>query len=259
MAHQPAGPVVEHRVPEATPHGADVSPGGCAGPHRNTSDRQGFGKDWPRVAATIAAAMPPRSVVLAAVLAVILAGCDGRERSFAIPQRTQCPAVGCGAVGPLPTAPLPRSAVGRPRLAAVRPTRPALARPSWPRAKPSTRPWSRPIPPASPTGMPVARCKVFEIAAEVDGTLMAAVRLSSPPAYDNLDLFLIDLGRGYVLAAIRKKRRVGVVAGHGRIQLRHRGDGLLRPAGRVPAERRGGARMIPCCRRCRWVPRWRSD
>jgi hypothetical protein len=45
-----------------------------------------------------------------------------------------------------------------------------------------------------------ARCKVFEITPDVDGTLLAAVRLSSPPAYDKLTLFLIELGGRSVAA-----------------------------------------------------------
>ena len=44
------------------------------------------------------------------------------------------------------------------------------------------------------------RCKAFEITAPYDGTLTVAVRLASPAGGDNLDLFLIDPGRAYVIA-----------------------------------------------------------
>ena len=44
------------------------------------------------------------------------------------------------------------------------------------------------------------RCKVFEITAPVDGTMTVDVRSGSPQGSDNLDLFLIDPGRAYVIS-----------------------------------------------------------
>jgi hypothetical protein len=146
--------------------------------------------------------MAPNKILPAALLAMIFAGCDGPQRSF----------------GYLTSPSTPPSA-GTP---------PA---PSPPNAPPPNAPPVGPTPPGGgPTYTPgvgttavasgdtvdsivavtdpacfynwdaTGRCKVFEITPSVDGVLTAEVRLSSPPAYDNLDLFLVDLSRAYVTA-----------------------------------------------------------
>ena len=146
--------------------------------------------------------MRARCVVLAAVLAVTLAGCDGAERSFAY---LTAPSAPPSAVAP--PAPPPPSA-GPPTAPPVGPT-PSGGGPTYTPGVGTIVVASGQVvdsvvvltdPSCFANWDASARCKVFEITPDVDGTLMAAVRLSSPPAFDNLTLFLIDLSRGYVTA-----------------------------------------------------------
>jgi hypothetical protein len=140
--------------------------------------------------------MPPLGVVLAAVLTVILAGCESPERSFGLltapspVASTPTPPAPNPPGGPSEDTPIPGSgpdyrvgtitvASGQTVDSRIEPTDPAC----WPN-------WD-----AS------GRCKAFEITAPFDGTLMVAVRMTTPAALDTLDLFLIDPGRAYVISS----------------------------------------------------------
>ena len=140
--------------------------------------------------------MPPRRVVLAAVLAVLVAGCDGRERSFRYLSAPFAPTSVGAPPAPNPPSPAPRGPTP--------PGGPSYTPGVGTTAVASGETVDSIVVEADPACFPdwdaSARCKVFEITPEIDGTLTAAVRLSWPPAYENLDLFLIDLGRAYVTA-----------------------------------------------------------
>lgn len=143
--------------------------------------------------------MPSRSVVLAAVLIVTLAGCDGAGRSF-----TDLTAP--SATLPVPVSPAPGPPVPSPGLPEDTPI---------PGSGPDYRVGTIPVAsgqtvdsrtePTDPACWPnwdaSGRCKVFEITAPFDGTLMVAVRMTTPAAHDTLDLFLIDPGRAYVISS----------------------------------------------------------
>ena len=147
-------------------------------------------------------AMAPDKVLPAALLAVIFTGCDGPQPSFGyLTAPTATPSAGA------PPAPSPPNAP---------PPNPPPVGPTPPGGGPTYTPGVGTTVVASGDTVDSivvltdpscfynwdasGRCKVFEITAPVDGVLTAAVRLSSPPAYDNLSLFLIDLSRAFVVA-----------------------------------------------------------
>jgi hypothetical protein len=140
-------------------------------------------------------------VLPAAALAVLLAGCSDSERRPRFPTAPT-------AAAPPPTTPAPTPV----------PTPPPSGGPPEDQPIPGSGPTHRvgTIPVASgqtvdsrteptdpacwPNWDASGRCKAFEITAPSDGTLTVAARLASPAGGDNLDLFLIDPGRAYVVS-----------------------------------------------------------
>jgi hypothetical protein len=144
--------------------------------------------------------MRPRHVLPPALLAVVLAGCDGPHRSFGyLTAPSALPSAGAPPAAPPPNTPPPNAP----------PVGPTTGGPIYQPGVGTTAVASGETvdsivvltdPSCFPNWDASARCKVFEITPDVDGTLIAAVRMSPPPAYDNLTLILIDLGGRIVIA-----------------------------------------------------------
>ena len=145
--------------------------------------------------------MASRSVLPAALAAVIFAGCDGPQRSFAyLTAPSGPPSAAATPAPPPPNAPPPNSPPFGPNLYGGPTYTPGVGTTVVASGETVDSIVVLTDPSCFPNWDASGRCKVFEITAAVDGTLTAAVRIVSPPTYDNLSLFLIDLGRGYVTA-----------------------------------------------------------
>jgi hypothetical protein len=140
--------------------------------------------------------------VLAATLTVILAACDDSSRQSRFPTAPGATATTQPAPAPSPPAPSLPIPGGPPEHTPIPGSGPDFRVGTIPVASGQTVD-SR-IEPTDPACWPnwdaSARCKAFEITAPYDGTLTVAARLTSPAGGDNLDLFLIDPGRAYVIS-----------------------------------------------------------
>ena len=160
--------------------------------------------------------MPPRRVVLAFVLAVMLAGCDGPERSFGYLTAPSATVPVPASPGPSPPSPSPGPTEGQPIPGSGPTYRPGVGTITVASGQ-TVDSRTEPTDPACwPNWDASGRCKAFEITAPFDGTVTVTVQLASQARTDEIDLFLIDPGRTYVISysgLIAEEASLPVVAG----------------------------------------------